>query len=85
MRWQEGGESDNVEDQRGLPVGTVLGGAGTIIVIVLGLLFGFDPRQLIQQQQQQQMNQARSKAPAVHGRTHRRKPARSPSSSTYSS
>ncbi len=53
MRWQEGGESDNVEDQRGLPVGTVLGGAGTLIVIVLGLLFGFDPRALIQQQQQQ--------------------------------
>ena len=38
MRWQEGGESDNVEDQRGLPVGMAMGGAGTIILVVLGLL-----------------------------------------------
>jgi predicted metalloprotease len=53
MRWQEGGESTNVEDQRGLPVGMALGGAGTVILVVLGLLFGFDPRALIQQQQQQ--------------------------------
>jgi predicted metalloprotease len=50
MRWQEGGESDNVEDQRGLPVGMAVGGAGTIVVIVLALLFGVDPRGLIQQQ-----------------------------------
>ena len=34
MRWQEGGESENVEDQRGLPVGMALGGAGTVIVSV---------------------------------------------------
>ena len=34
MRWQEGGESENVEDQRGLPVGMAMGGAGTIIVVV---------------------------------------------------
>ena len=54
MRWQEGGESENVEDQRGLPVGMALGGAGSIILVVLGLLFGFDPRALIQAQQQQQ-------------------------------
>ena len=53
MRWQEGGESDNVEDQRGLPVGMALGGAGTIIVIVLGLLLGRDPRALLQQLQGQ--------------------------------
>jgi predicted metalloprotease len=54
MRWQEGGESENVEDQRSLPVGMAVGGAGTVILVVLGLLFGFDPRALIQQQQQQQ-------------------------------
>jgi uncharacterized protein len=53
MRWQEGGESENVEDQRGLPVGMALGGVGTIVVIVLGLLFGVDPRALIQQGQNQ--------------------------------
>ncbi len=53
MRWDQGGESDNVEDQRGLPVGMALGGAGTIIVIVLGLLLGRDPRALMQQLQNQ--------------------------------
>jgi predicted metalloprotease len=53
MRWDQGGESDNVEDQRGLPVGMALGGAGTIIVIVLGLLLGRDPRALLQQLQGQ--------------------------------
>lgn len=53
MRWDQGGESDNVEDQRGLPVGMALGGAGTIIVVVLALLFGRDPRALVQQLQGQ--------------------------------
>jgi predicted metalloprotease len=53
MRWDQGGESDNVEDQRGMPVGLALGGAGTIIVIVLGLLLGRDPRALMQQLQNQ--------------------------------
>ena len=52
MRWQEGGESDNVEDQRGLPVGMAMGGAGTIIVIVDALLLGRNPLALLQQFQQ---------------------------------
>jgi predicted metalloprotease len=64
MRWQEGGESENVEDQRSLPVGMALGGAGTVILVVLGLLFGFDPRALIQQQQQQLNQGAPQGAPA---------------------
>jgi len=61
MRWQEGGESENVEDQRGLPVGMALGGVGTIIVLVLGLLLGVDPRALFQQAQNQ------APPPAVRG------------------
>ncbi|MGA2258852.1 MAG: neutral zinc metallopeptidase [Thermoguttaceae bacterium] len=51
MRWQEGGESENVEDQRQLPVGMALGGAGTVIVVVIALLLGQNPRDLIQQVQ----------------------------------
>lgn len=51
MRWQEGGESENVEDQRSLPVGMALGGAGTIIVVVIGLLLGQNPLALLQQLQ----------------------------------
>ncbi len=53
MRWQEGGESENVEDQRQLPVGMALGGAGTIIVVVIGLLLGRNPLALLQQIQNQ--------------------------------
>jgi len=53
MRWQEGGESENVEDQRQLPVGMALGGAGTVIVVVIALLLGQNPRDLLHQVQQQ--------------------------------
>src|SRR5208283_4792319 len=53
MRWQEGGESDNVEDQRGLPVGMALGGAGTVIVAVIALLLGQNPLAVLQQVQNQ--------------------------------
>jgi hypothetical protein len=53
VRWQEGGESENVEDQRRLPVGMAMGGAGTIIVVVIALLMGQDPRALLQKVQNQ--------------------------------
>ena len=53
MRWQEGGESENVEDQRQLPVGMALGGAGTVIVVVIALLLGKNPLALLQQVQNQ--------------------------------
>jgi uncharacterized protein len=51
MRWQDGRESDNVEDRRGVPVGMALGGAGTIIVIVIALVLGKNPMALLQQVQ----------------------------------
>jgi uncharacterized protein len=52
MRWQDGRESENVEDRRGIPVGMTLGAGGTIIVIVLALLLGKNPMALLQQAQQ---------------------------------
>ncbi|MCE9545657.1 MAG: neutral zinc metallopeptidase, partial [Planctomycetia bacterium] len=51
MRWEEGRESENVEDQRGggrRPGGLVLGGAGTLIVIVIALVLGKNPLALLQ-------------------------------------
>jgi uncharacterized protein len=53
MRWEEGRESENVEDQRGMsgPVMAV-GGLGTLVIIILGLIFGADPAQLLRQVQQ---------------------------------
>jgi uncharacterized protein len=53
MRWQEGGESENVEDQRGMPVGMAMGGVGTVIVIVIALLLGRNPAALLNQLQHQ--------------------------------
>ena len=53
MRWQEGRESDNAEDQRGVSgPALAVGGLGTVVIIVLGLLFGADPAQLLRQVQQ---------------------------------
>lgn len=49
MRWRGERESDNVEDRRGVSGGRVAigGGLGTIVVIVIALLLGADPRQLL--------------------------------------
>lgn len=49
MDWEEGRESENVEDRRGMPGGPIMmtGGIGTLIVIVLALVFGIDPRPLL--------------------------------------
>ena len=51
MRWQLGRRSDNIEDRRGASVGgglAVGGGIGTIILLLLAVFFGLDPRVLLQ-------------------------------------
>jgi uncharacterized protein len=49
MRWRGERESENVEDRRGVSGGRVAigGGLGTLVVIVIALLLGADPRQLL--------------------------------------
>ncbi|MBX7167857.1 MAG: zinc metallopeptidase [Pirellulales bacterium] len=57
MRWQEGRRSENIEDRRGMRPRTVAAGGGgliMLIIIVLAMLFGVDPRPLMQQAQQPQ-------------------------------
>jgi predicted metalloprotease len=52
MRWRDQRQSDNIEDQRGSGGGrriAIGGGLGGIVVLVLALLFGADPRQLLEQ------------------------------------
>lgn len=54
MRWRDRRQSDNIEDRRGMSGGGKLalgglGGCGTIVVLLLALLFGADPRQLFEQ------------------------------------
>lgn len=51
MRWRDGRRSDNVEDRRRLTPGTVMvgGGAGSLLIVIVALLFGVDPQALLQQ------------------------------------
>ncbi len=50
MRWQGGRQSDNVEDRRGNRGSPVAlgGGIGMLVVVVLALALGIDPRPLLQ-------------------------------------
>ena len=51
MRWQGREQSDNIEDRRGMRVpggrGTGFGCVGILVVMVIALLTGADPRQLL--------------------------------------
>lgn len=54
MRWRDERQSENVEDRRGMSGGKIaIGGLGGIVVLVIALLFGADPRQLLEQLPQQ--------------------------------
>lgn len=50
MKWQGREESKNVEDRRGMRPATIgaVGGLGTLIIVILGLLFGLKPEQVKQ-------------------------------------
>ena len=50
MRWRGERQSDNVNDRRGMGGGgkmAVGGGIGTIIIVIIGLLMGRDPSQIL--------------------------------------
>ncbi|MCM3900920.1 MAG: zinc metallopeptidase [Pyrinomonadaceae bacterium] len=51
MRWRESRQSENVEDRRGMSRGgmAIGGGLGGIVILVIALLLGADPRQLLEQ------------------------------------
>jgi len=52
MRWEGERQSENVEDRRGMRAGgrgLALGGIGTIIVTLVALYFGVDPRIILDQ------------------------------------
>lgn len=50
MKWQGREESKNVEDRRGMRPASIgaVGGLGTLIIVILGLLFGLKPEQVKQ-------------------------------------
>ena len=51
MLWKGQRESSNIEDRRGMGRGgmAIGGGLGGIVLVILALLFGVDPRQLMEQ------------------------------------
>ena len=53
MRWEDERRSENVEDERGSSYGGGIkwagGGIGAVVVVVIALLMGVDPSQLLQQ------------------------------------
>jgi predicted metalloprotease len=50
MRWRDERQSENIEDRRGMSGGKIaIGGLGGIVLLVLALVFGADPRQLLRQ------------------------------------
>ena len=77
MRWEGGRQSDNIEDLRGggggggfgLPIGGGLGIGGMVIVGLISLIFGIDPRTLLD-------GGARTPSPVPYENQQRRPPVR---------
>jgi predicted metalloprotease len=46
--WESGRRSDNIEDRRGVGRPVAVGGGLTIVILLVGWLFGVDPSQLLQ-------------------------------------
>jgi len=65
MKWEGRRESENVEDRRGMGGGRIAagGGLGLVAMVVLALLFGVDPRQIIDQVGDQQVSEEQSGQP----------------------
>lgn len=65
MRWRGERESTNIEDRRGLSGGKIAigGGLGTIVIMIIALLFGADPRQLLEQVPDNQPSQVQTSRP----------------------
>ena len=65
MRWRGERESTNIEDRRGMSVGRVAvgGGLGTLVIMILALLFGVNPQQLFEQLPSEQQPDVQSSRP----------------------
>lgn len=64
MRWRGERQSTNIEDRRGIGSRVAVGGGiGTLIVIVIALLFGADPQQLLEQMPSGEPSQVQSSRP----------------------
>lgn len=65
MRWRGERQSSNIEDRRGLSGGKVAvgGGLGTVLILIIALIFGADPRQLLEQMPTEPSSEVQSSRP----------------------
>ena len=65
MRWRGERQSSNIEDRRGLSGGKVAvgGGLGTVLILIIALIFGADPRQLLEQVPTEPSSEVQSSRP----------------------
>jgi uncharacterized protein len=51
MLWEKGRRSENIEDRRGIsvPVGIAGGGVGVVVIALIAMFFGVDPRVILQE------------------------------------
>src|ERR1043165_5829758 len=66
MRWRGERQSTNIEDRRGIPGGKVAigGGLGTLVILIIALLFGVNPQRLLEQLPTEQPSEVQSSRPA---------------------
>lgn len=65
MRWRGERQSSNIEDRRGMSAGKVAvgGGLGTVLLLIIALIFGADPRQLLEQLPTEPSSEVQSSRP----------------------
>ena len=65
MRWRGERQSTNIEDRRGFSAGRVVGGGGlgALLLMVLALVFGVDPRQFLEQVPENPPSQVQTSQP----------------------
>jgi predicted metalloprotease len=70
MRWRGERQSTNIEGRRGLSAGRVVGGGGlgSLLLLVLALVFGVDLRALLQQQRNNPLGSEKVTRPATFAR-----------------
>ena len=65
MRWRGERQSSNIEDRRGMSGGKIAvgGGLGTVLLLIIALIFGADPRQLLEQMPSGDSSEVQSSRP----------------------
>jgi hypothetical protein len=69
MLWENGSESQNVEDRRGIRPGHIVIGGGTVLLLIAGYFLGIDPQQMLGQLQGGSDNPTTQVAPGREDRT----------------